>query len=85
MILQTERCKLSQVENAVLQKGADSLKYCKNITTHHTTKATGAGSMENTEYYVQGSLQVQQTFSPQLHLNAIRQGHLVNAAPRHAL
>lgn len=47
MILQTERCKLSQVENAVLQKGADSLKYCKNITRHHSTKATGAGSMEN--------------------------------------
>lgn len=69
-----ERCKLCQVENAVPQKGTDSLKYCKNITTHHITKATGAGSVENTEYYVQGRLQVQQTFSPQLHLNASGKG-----------
>lgn len=74
MILQIERCKLSQVENAVLQEGADSLKYCKNITTHRIPKATGAGSVGNTEHYVQGSLQVQQMFSPQLHLNASGEG-----------
>lgn len=73
-------CKLCQVENAVLQKGVDSLKYCKNITTHCITKATGVGSMENTDYYVQASLQVQQMFSPQLHLNASGKGTWL---PRH--
>lgn len=67
-------CKLCHVEIAVLLKGVDSLKYCKNITTHCITKATGAGSTENTDYYVQASLQVQQMLSPQLHLNASGKG-----------
>lgn len=57
-----------------LFRRVQTLKYCKNITTHCITKATGAGSMENTEYYVQGSLQVQQMFSSQLHLNASGKG-----------
>lgn len=69
-----ERFKPSQVENAVLQKGVDSLKYSKNIVTHCITKATGAGSLENTDYYVQGSLQLQAQFSPQLHVNASGKG-----------
>lgn len=80
----TERCKLCQVENAVVQKGVYSLKYCKNFTTHCITKARGAGSMEN-RLLCSGKLAGATDVLTSAASEYIRQGHFVSSAPRQAL
>lgn len=58
----SEGCELSEVLHIV---------YCKNITIHRTTKATGAGSVENTEKITFGeACKCNRSSPPQLHLHA---------------